>query len=60
MLAVYREKRSTICFLRLGNERASISQRLYSIGTSEDLSKHFKRKYVEKFEEDEKSKCGVV
>jgi hypothetical protein len=57
MLSVFTEERPRICFLCLGNERLPLSDRVYTFGTSGDLTKHFKRKHLSV--KDEEYSCGV-
>ncbi|KAF2415628.1 hypothetical protein EJ08DRAFT_673832 [Tothia fuscella] len=46
MLAVFKEKRPTICFLCLGNEKLLLSKRVFSFSSPTDLGKHFRRKHL--------------
>jgi len=56
-VAVYKEKRPTICFMCLGNENNPIEKRIYLFGTSGDLTKHFKRRHLAKIQEGQEVWC---
>jgi hypothetical protein len=58
-VSVYKEKRPTICFMCLGNEKAPIKDRTYSFSTSGDLSKHFKLRHLAKIQEGQEVWCGL-
>ncbi|KAF1952281.1 hypothetical protein CC80DRAFT_518793 [Byssothecium circinans] len=58
-VAVYKEKRPTICFLCLGNQRLRTDARTYSFHTSGDLSKHFKRKHLQQIKEGDQLSCDL-
>ncbi|ORY04198.1 hypothetical protein BCR34DRAFT_491779 [Clohesyomyces aquaticus] len=45
-VAVYKEKRPTICFICLGNQSLPADVRTHAFYTLGDLSKHFKRKHL--------------
>src|SRR5256885_776687 len=45
-VSVYKEKRLTIYFICLGNEKSPIEKRIYSFHTLGDLSKHFKQRHL--------------
>ena len=54
MLSVYikhDKERPTVCFICLGSEALSLNTRVYSFGSSSNLSKHFKRKHLSNIKE---------
>lgn len=58
-VSVYRDKRSTICFVCLGKENSPIKERIYSFHTLEDLSKHFKKRHLAKIKGGEGVGCNL-
>ena len=46
MLLVFKEKRSTICFVCLGEQSLPFEKRVYPFASPGDLTKHFKRKHL--------------
>ncbi|KAF2197852.1 hypothetical protein GQ43DRAFT_466094 [Delitschia confertaspora ATCC 74209] len=58
-VSVYKEKRPTICFMCLGNEKSPIEKRIYSFRTSGDLSKHFKLRHLAKIKGDKGVGCDL-
>jgi hypothetical protein len=46
MLAVFQEKRPTVCFMCLGEPGLPFSKRVYSFTSPGDLTKHFKQKHL--------------
>ena len=58
-VSVYKEKRPTICFMCLGNEKSPIEKRIYSFHTSGDLSKHFKQRHLAKIKGGEGVGCDL-
>jgi hypothetical protein len=59
MLSVYNDKRPTICFLCLGDEAFPTDDRVFPFHTSDDLTKHFKRKHLKQIRDDQKPECNV-
>jgi len=58
-VSVYKEKRPTICFMCLGNEKSPIEKRIYSFHTLGDLSKHFKQRHLAKIKGGEGVGCNL-
>jgi hypothetical protein len=46
MLLVFTEKRTTTCFLCLGEQSLPFEKRTYKFASPGDLTKHFKRKHL--------------
>ncbi|KAF2180940.1 C2H2 finger domain protein [Zopfia rhizophila CBS 207.26] len=58
-VSVYSEKRPTVCWVCLGNERAPIGQRIQSFCTPGDLSKHFKKIHLARVKEGHRFGCDL-
>ncbi|KAF1970804.1 hypothetical protein BU23DRAFT_472901, partial [Bimuria novae-zelandiae CBS 107.79] len=58
-VAVYKETRSRVCFVCLGNENLPTELHTYSFHTSGDLSKHFKRKHLQHIKEVDQLRCNL-
>lgn len=59
MLLVFTEKRTTICFLCLGEQSLPFEKRTYKFASPGDLTKHFKRKHLAHIKEGDRLKCKV-
>jgi hypothetical protein len=59
MLAVYQQKRPTICFMCLGEPGLPFNKRVYSFATPGDLTKHFKRKHLANHRGGDRLECKV-
>jgi hypothetical protein len=59
MLSVFTEKRTTICFLCLGEQSLLFEKRTYRFASPGDLTKHFKRKYLAYIKEGDRLQCKV-
>jgi hypothetical protein len=59
MLLVFTEKRTTICFLCLGEENLRLKKRIKKFASPGDLTKHFKRKHLAHIKEGDRPKCKV-
>ncbi|KAH8671752.1 hypothetical protein BGZ60DRAFT_405856 [Tricladium varicosporioides] len=58
-LLVFKEKRSTVCFVCLGEGSLPFEKRVYSFASSGDLTKHFKRKHLANIREGDRIRCKV-
>ncbi|KAH7111279.1 hypothetical protein B0J11DRAFT_193650 [Dendryphion nanum] len=58
-VAVYKEKRPTICFVCLGDESLPMERRLYSFSSPTDLSKHLKRGHLAYIGEADSFTCDL-
>jgi hypothetical protein len=59
MLLVFTEKRTTTCFLCLGEQSLPFEKRTYKFASPGDLTKHFKRKHLAHIKEGDRPKCKV-
>jgi hypothetical protein len=59
MLLVFTEKRTTTCFLCLGEQSLRFEKRTYKFASPGDLTKHFKRKHLAHIKEGDRLKCKV-
>lgn len=59
MLLVYTEKRTTTCFLCLGEQSLPFQKRTYKFASPGDLTKHFKRKHLANIKEGDRLECKV-
>jgi hypothetical protein len=59
MLLVFTEKRTTTCFLCLGEERLLLVKHISKFASLGDLTKHFKRKHLAHIKEGDRLKCKV-
>jgi hypothetical protein len=59
MLLVFTEKRTTTCFLCLGEERLRLANRISKFASPGDLTKHFKRKHLAHIKEGDRLECKV-
>ena len=59
MLLVFTEKRTTTCFLCLGEQSLPFEKRTYKFASPGDLTKHFKRKHLAHIKEGDRLKCKV-
>jgi hypothetical protein len=59
MLLVFTEKRTTTCFLCLGEQSLPFEKRTYKFASPGDLIKHFKRKHLAHIKEGDRLKCKV-
>ncbi|PSS27036.1 hypothetical protein M430DRAFT_31938 [Amorphotheca resinae ATCC 22711] len=59
ILLVFTEKRTTTCFLCLGEQSLLFEKRIYKFASSRDLTKHFKRKYLAHIKEGDRLWCKV-
>ncbi|EDN05111.1 predicted protein [Histoplasma mississippiense (nom. inval.)] len=57
--AVRTERRPKICFLCLQNTKLSLADRVYSFHEPGDLTKHFQRRHLEKFQPMDCDTCNV-
>ena len=59
MLLVFTEKRTTTCFLCLGEQSLPFEKRTYKFASPGDLTKHFKRKHLAHIKEGDRLQCKV-
>jgi len=59
MLLVFIEKRTTTCFLCLGERSLPFEKRTYKFANPGDLTKHFKRKHLAHVKEGDRLECKV-
>jgi len=59
MLLVFIEKRTTTCFLCLGEQSLPFKKRTYKFAKPRDLTKHFKQKHLANIKEGDLLKCKV-
>jgi len=59
MLLVFTEKRTTTCFLCLGEQSLPFEKRTYKFASPGDLTKHFKRKHLAHVKEGDRLQCKV-
>ncbi|KAH8759530.1 hypothetical protein F5882DRAFT_431795 [Hyaloscypha sp. PMI_1271] len=59
ILLVFTEKRTTTCFLCLGEQSLPFEKRTYKFASPGDLTKHFKRKHLAHIKEGDRPKCKV-
>jgi Protein of unknown function (DUF3435) len=59
MLLVFTEKRTTTCFLCLGEQSLPFEKRTYKFASPGDLTKHFKRKHLANIKEGDQLECKV-
>jgi Protein of unknown function (DUF3435) len=59
MLLVFTEKRTTTCFLCLGEQNLPFEKRTYKFASPGDLTKHFKRKHLAHIKEGDRLRCKV-
>ena len=59
MLLVFTEKRTTTCFLCLGEPSLPFEKRTYKYASPGDLTKHFKRKHLAHIKEGDRLECKV-
>ncbi|KAL9633054.1 MAG: hypothetical protein Q9204_003553 [Flavoplaca sp. TL-2023a] len=59
MLSVFYEKRPTLCFLCLARKKLPLDKRVYRFRTLGELSKYFRRRYLENIRDDDTIECGV-
>ncbi|KAF8855964.1 C2H2 finger domain protein [Acephala macrosclerotiorum] len=59
MLLVFTEKKTTTCFLCLGEQSLPFEKRTYKFASPGDLIKHFKRKHLAHIKEGDQLKCKV-
>jgi hypothetical protein len=59
MLLVFTEKRTTTCFLCLGEQSLPFEKRTYKFASPGDLTKHFKRKHLAHIKEGDRLRCKV-
>ncbi|CAM6005577.1 unnamed protein product, partial [Sphagnum balticum] len=59
MLLVFTEKRTTTCFVCLGEQTLPFEKRTYKFASPGDLTKHFKRKHLAHIKEGDRPKCKV-
>ncbi|KAH8663686.1 hypothetical protein BGZ60DRAFT_565713 [Tricladium varicosporioides] len=59
MLLVFTEKRTTTCFLCLGEQNLPFKKRTYKFASPGDLTKHFKRKHLAHIKEGDELRCKV-
>ncbi|KAH7370249.1 hypothetical protein BKA65DRAFT_602698 [Rhexocercosporidium sp. MPI-PUGE-AT-0058] len=59
MLLVFTEKRTTTCFLCLGEQSLAFEKRTYKFASPGDLTKHFKRKHLAHIKEGDRLQCKV-
>jgi len=59
MLLVFTEKRTTTCFLCLGEQSLPFEKRTYKFASPGDLTKHFKRKHLAHIREGDRLQCKV-
>ncbi len=59
MLLVFTEKRTTTCFLCLGEESWPLEKRTYEFASTGDLTEHFKRKHLAHIKEGDQLQCKV-
>jgi hypothetical protein len=59
ILLVFIEKRTTTCFLCLGEQSLPFEKRTYKFTSPGDLIKHFKRKYLAYIKEGDRPKYKV-
>jgi hypothetical protein len=55
--ALREDKRATVCFICLGNERLSVGNRIFAFKTPEGLSKHFGTAHLSKVGRKQDVKC---
>jgi hypothetical protein len=58
-LLVFTEKRTTTCFLYLGEQSLPFEKRTYKFASPGDLTKHFKRKHLAHIKEGDRLNCKV-
>jgi hypothetical protein len=56
---VYTEKRTTTCFICLGEQSLPFKKRTYKFASPGDLTKHFKRKHLAHIKKGDRPKCEV-
>ncbi|KAH9204097.1 hypothetical protein DL95DRAFT_498649 [Leptodontidium sp. 2 PMI_412] len=59
MLLVFTKKRTTTCFLYLGEQSLPFEKRTYKFASPGDLTKHFKRKHLAHIKEGDRLQCKV-
>jgi hypothetical protein len=59
MLLVFTEKRTTTCFLCLGEQSLPFQKRTFKFASPGDLTKHFKRKHLAHIKEGDRLRCKV-
>jgi hypothetical protein len=59
ILLVFIKKRTTNCFLCLGEQSLRFEKHTYKFASSGDLIKHFKRKHLAHIKEGDRLKCKV-
>ncbi|KAH8787515.1 C2H2 finger domain protein [Hyaloscypha sp. PMI_1271] len=59
MLLVFTEKRTTTCFLCLGEQSLPFQKRTFKFASPGDLTKHFKRKHLARIKEGDRLRCKV-
>lgn len=59
ILLVFTEKRTTTCFLCLGEQSLPFEKRTYKFASPRDLTKHFKRKHLANIRERDRLECKV-
>lgn len=59
MSLVFTEKRTTTCFLCLGEQSLPFEGRTYKFASPGDLTKHFKRKHLAHIKEGDRLQCKV-
>jgi hypothetical protein len=59
MLLVFTEKRTTTCFLCLGEQSLPFEKRTYKFAKPGDLTKHFKRKHLANIKKGDLLECKV-
>jgi hypothetical protein len=58
-VSIYKKKRLIIYFMCLGNKKLPIEKRIYLFYTLEDLSKHFKLRYLARIKEGKEVECNL-
>jgi hypothetical protein len=59
MVLVFTEKRTTTCFLCLGEQSLPFQKRTFKFASPGDLTKHFKRKHLAHIKEGDRLRCKV-
>jgi hypothetical protein len=59
IISIRTDKRPRICFLCLGNSNLPTHERVFSFKDPGCLSKHFRRKHVQKMEKEQRVKCKI-